>query len=113
MAEDDCINAMKFRRDKLFVVNNEDSAILNLNGDALRQMLRPLLIVIAADDIKRSQRGKLIENLLIVDVASVDDGVTAGDDPNDFRAEQAVRVGDNCYSLQEDASFSAVSLICL
>ena len=107
------INSMEFRRDELFVVNNEEDAILNLDGDALRQMLRPLLVVVAANDIERSQRGKLIENLLIVDVASVDDGVTAGDDPNDFRAEQAVRVGDNCYSLHEDASFSAVSLICL
>ena len=104
MAEDDCINAMKFRRDKLFVVNNEDSAILNLNGDALRQMLRPLLIVIAADDIKRSQRGKLIENLLAVDVAAVDDGVTDGDGLNDFRAEQAVRVGQNSYSCQGNPS---------
>ena len=113
MAEDDHINSMEFRRDELFVVNNEEDAILNLNGDALRQMLRPLLIVVAADDIKRSQRGKLIENLLVVDVAAVDDGVTAGDNPNDFRAEQAVRVGNNRYSLHEDASFSAVSLICL
>ena len=93
--------SIPWRRDKLFVVNNEDSAILNLNGDALRQMLRPLLIVIAADDIKRSQRGKLIENLLIVNVAAMDDGVTVSDNLNDFRAEQAVRVGDNCDSFHE------------
>ena len=101
MAEDDHINSKEFRRDELFVVNNEDDAGLNLNGDALRQMLRPLLVVVAADDIKRCKRGKLIENLLVVDVAAMNDGVTAGDDLNDFRAEQAVRVGDNCYSFHE------------
>ena len=66
---------------------NEEGGILNLNGDALWQMLGPFLIVIAENDIKRSQRGKLIEKLLVVDVAAVDDGVTAGDDLNDFRAE--------------------------
>ena len=58
------INSMEFRRDELFVVNNEENAILNLDGDALRQMLRPLLVVVAANDIERSQCGKLIENLL-------------------------------------------------
>ena len=110
MAEDDRVNIVKHRRDKLLVVNNEEDAILNLDSDVLRQMLRPLLVVVAADDIKRRKRGKLIENLLVVDVAAVDDGVTAGDDLNDFRAKQAVRVGDNCDSLHEDTSFSAMSI---
>ena len=104
MAEDDHINSMEFRRDELFVVNNEENAILNLDGDALRQMLRPLLVVVAADDIKRSKRGKLIENLLVVDVAAVDDGVTVSDNLNDFRAEQAVRVGQNSNSCQGNPS---------
>ena len=53
MAEDDHINSMEFRRDELFVVNNEENAILNLDGDALRQMLRPLLVVVAVNDIER------------------------------------------------------------
>lgn len=85
-------------------MNNEEGAILNLNGDALWQMLGPFLIVIAENDIKRSQRGKLIEKLLVVDVAAVDDGVTAGDDLNDFRAEQAVCVGQNSNSCQGNPS---------
>ena len=38
-------------------------------------MLRPLLVVVAPDDVQRCALPKLVHNFLLVDVPGVEDGV--------------------------------------
>lgn len=53
MTENNHINTVKYRKDDPLAVNDDNGAILNLNGDALRQMLSPLLVIVATNNIER------------------------------------------------------------
>ena len=57
--------------------------------------LRPLLVVVAPDNIQRGVPPQLVHNALLVDVAAVEDGVGGFQMLRHLRPQQAVGVGEN------------------
>ena len=87
MAENHRVDAAEVFGYEFFVVHHKETAVLALKGQCFGQMLRPFLIVVAPHGVHRGDLRQLIQNGLLVDVAAVENGVTAVDYLQYFRAK--------------------------
>ena len=75
------------------VVNQEEMDMFNGKCEALRQPLRPVLVVVPSDNIERGVLPELVHNGLGVDIAAVDDDVSLGQVSHHLRPQKAVGIG--------------------
>ena len=97
MTVDHHVRVVQIFGKKFPVMNYKKSAFLNLKGQTFRYVLCPFFIVIAANDVYRRDLLQTVYDFRFVDVATVNDNITAGDSVQYFRAKQAVRIRKNCY----------------
>ena len=93
MAEHHHIHAGQVLGHVLFVMDEEEPDALHRKGQAVGQVLRPILIVVAPDDIALPRCPECIHNSRRVDVPGVDDHVRLSQQGFDLLPKQAVGIG--------------------
>ena len=74
-------------------MNQEEIDAFDGKCEALRQPLRPILVVVPPDNIERGVLPELVHNGLGVDIAAVDDDVSLGQVSHHLRPQKAVGSG--------------------
>ena len=85
------IRAKVFRQ-VLFLMGHVNVKPHQCKVQICRKIFRPALIIITSYDINRSDLLKLINDLLPVDITSVQDRITTLQNLNNFRSEKPVRI---------------------
>ena len=75
VAEHHRVHTGQVRRDLLSVVDHEKGHAAQGNGEIVRDGLRPVLVVVAPDDVQRRILPQLIHDALPVDISAMEDGV--------------------------------------
>ena len=83
------------RRELLFVVDQDKGHTAQGDCEVMGDGLGPRLVVVAPDDIQRSDIRHLVHNGLGVDVPGVKDGIGVFQVLHDLRPQQAMGVGEN------------------
>ena len=75
VAEHHCVDPREVHRDLFFVMHHVKGHPAQGDGEVMGNVLRPLLVVVAPDDVQRRVLPQLIYDLRPVDVPGVEDGV--------------------------------------
>ena len=92
VAKHDHIHTRKVFRHFLFVVHHEKCHTVQRDGQVVRNGFRPILIVVAADNIQRRILPQLVHNALFVDVAAMQNDVDGFQTLGHLRPQQTVRI---------------------
>ena len=93
VAEHHHVHTGKLRRDLLPVVDQEEGDALQSHCAVVGKLLRPLLVIVAPDDIEGGVFLQLIQNTLPVDVPAVENGAGVLQALHHLRPQEAVGVG--------------------
>ena len=95
VAEHHRIYAGQVVRDVLFIVDHIENEPVQRDGQVPGKTLRPLLVIVSADDIYGRESRHLVQDGLGVDVPGVEDGVGLLQVFQHLWPQQAVGVGEN------------------
>ena len=87
------VHAGKVRRDLFFVVDHGKGHAVQGHGEVVGDVLGPLLVVVAPDDVERGVLPQLVHDTGLVDVAAVENGVGGFQMFHHLRPQQAMGVG--------------------
>ena len=93
VAKDYHIHAGKVRRDLFFVVDHGKGHAVQGHGEVVGDVLGPLLVIVAPDDVERGVLPQLVHDTGLVDVAAVENGVGGFQMFHHLRPQQAMGVG--------------------
>ena len=95
VAEHHRVDPGQVRRDLLFVVDHIEGHASQCNGAVVGDLLRPLLVVVAPDNVEGRVLLQLLHNAWLVDVPAVENGIGGFQQLRHLRPQQAVGVRQN------------------
>ena len=93
-AEDHRVHACEVRRDLLFVVDHVERHAAEHDGELVRYVRGPFLVVVSADNVERGVSAQLVHDALLIYVPAVEYRVHALEVFCHLGPQQPVRVGD-------------------
>ena len=95
VAEHHRVDPGQVRRDLLFVVDHIEGHTPQGDGAVVGDLLRPLLVVVAPDNVEGRVLLQLLHNAWLVDVPAVENGIGGFQKLRHLQPQQAVGVGQN------------------